>query len=445
MIDKPAGLLIPTHSNKLETTDIKRILITLEFKHILTDASLGYFRAPSEDAADEANLFSNVMDYFSIEKGWFNPYLFASSRRPLIPRTVVPDVVFCHGPWLKGDYSIGMTLLKESATVIALVKDPDPQPEEEDPSLIEKAMEILDFKKAPAAEAGLTSEAAAEYKAPSRPSSPSPFGKVAHLFRHRKENSKEATPPAAPTTEETATVPPDSPAHVAPSHPPPGCVPGSETSVVDPPVEDASTTPGPDHKPANGATTMIDRLTEQMNQWRSKGAPPGTDSASTEGTIPPSPPNRRMVVLVLALSPHRIGAWTSSQRPGESVMNYTLLNGCPALVVPIKPGCPLIAWHAVTLKTLQHLKGGVDGQAFKDILDTLVNYIDLCVDDERIELPPNYAEQSGLTGSEDEMKKTAVRTAMELVLAGAVRSGESAKVRKEVDNERAGIVFFRIP
>ena len=48
------------------------------------------------------SLFSSVMDYLSIEKGWFSPYLFASGRRPVIPRSVKPDIVFCHGPFLSG-------------------------------------------------------------------------------------------------------------------------------------------------------------------------------------------------------------------------------------------------------------------------------------------------------------------------------------------------------
>ncbi len=48
------------------------------------------------------SLFSSVMDYLSVEKGWFSPYLFASGRRPVIPRSVKPDIVFCHGPFLSG-------------------------------------------------------------------------------------------------------------------------------------------------------------------------------------------------------------------------------------------------------------------------------------------------------------------------------------------------------
>lgn len=48
------------------------------------------------------SLFASVMDYLAVEKGWFSPYLFASGRRPVIPRSVKPDVIFCHGPFLSG-------------------------------------------------------------------------------------------------------------------------------------------------------------------------------------------------------------------------------------------------------------------------------------------------------------------------------------------------------
>ena len=48
------------------------------------------------------SLFATVKDYLAVEKGWFSPYLFASGRRPVIPRSMRPEVVFCHGPFLEG-------------------------------------------------------------------------------------------------------------------------------------------------------------------------------------------------------------------------------------------------------------------------------------------------------------------------------------------------------
>lgn len=444
LIDKPANLLIPIHSNKLETTDVKKILITLQFKHILTDASLGYYRAPT---AGEPTLFSNVKEYLSIDKGWFNPYLFASCRRPLIPRTMIPDVVFCHGPWLKGDYSIGSTLLKETNTIIALTPDPDIPPEEEDPSLFKKAFAALNFGAAAPAQAGLSPEAAEKYE--DRPPSPQNFGeRVSQMFGHSRGKSKEVPNSLDPQAGHTgaqpaASSPHSTPEYKPPSHPPPG----HTQPIVSTPAALPSAGPVTAAPPSsNGVTTMIDKLTDQINQWRGPASQPTTEATSNSTpSIPIPPPNRRMVMLVLAIAPHRAGVWTSSARPGESVMNYTLLNGCPALVVPIRPGCPLIAWHAVTLKTLQGLKGGVDGQAFKDMADVLLNYMEMCVDNDRIELPSNYAESLGLKGTEVENKQKAVRVGVELVLAGAVRSGTSLKVKKNIDGERAGIVFFRIP
>ena len=53
-------------------------------------------------ACRDPSLFASVLDYLAVEKGWFSPYLFASGRRPAIPRTMKPDVVFCHGPFLNG-------------------------------------------------------------------------------------------------------------------------------------------------------------------------------------------------------------------------------------------------------------------------------------------------------------------------------------------------------
>ena len=38
----------------------------------------------------DVSLFAAVKDYLAVEKGWFSPYLFASGRRPIIPRTVSP-------------------------------------------------------------------------------------------------------------------------------------------------------------------------------------------------------------------------------------------------------------------------------------------------------------------------------------------------------------------
>lgn len=99
MVEHPLEKLIPSNDERLNTTCVKTMTITLKFKHIMSDAALGFFR--SSVHADQS-LFSDIKDYLAVEKGWFSPYLFASNRRPIIPRSMKPDVVFCHGPFLGG-------------------------------------------------------------------------------------------------------------------------------------------------------------------------------------------------------------------------------------------------------------------------------------------------------------------------------------------------------
>lgn len=61
----------------------------------------------------DTSLFAAVKDYLAVEKGWFSPYLFASARRPVIPRSMKPDVVFCHGPFLSGKSVLLLTIIGE--------------------------------------------------------------------------------------------------------------------------------------------------------------------------------------------------------------------------------------------------------------------------------------------------------------------------------------------
>ena len=99
VIKKTLKHIIPEHAGLLVTTGVKVLTITLKHKITLQDASLGFFRSSKHE---DISLFANVKDYLSTQKGWFSPYLFASSRRPIIPRSMDPDFIFCHGPFLSG-------------------------------------------------------------------------------------------------------------------------------------------------------------------------------------------------------------------------------------------------------------------------------------------------------------------------------------------------------
>ncbi|KAI1798063.1 hypothetical protein LXA43DRAFT_968515 [Ganoderma leucocontextum] len=346
---------VPIHSSRLQTTGVKVMTITLKYKHVPEDASLGFYRSGIHK---DNSLFSSVMDYLSVEKGWFSPYLFASGRRPDIPRSVKPDIVFCHGPFLSGDYKLGEALLAESAQVISFSKPQPPQP-------------------------------------------PLP------------------SPPAS----------------------------GSEHSD---PVSSLS------HARSHLGSLKLPSLSQTFARSRT----PSPEPALAPVPAPPQP--RRIVVVVVGLKPHRAGLWTTSQRPSESVIQYQLLNGCPAVVVPAKLGAPLLAWDTLTLEQLWKVQLPPEGAGegakstdgkFEGIVGVLYEYLDLCVDWERVVLLTK--DEQGADGVGDvkdgdaeadvEKKKEAMKDAVEVLVAAAVQSGTSKTVKDEIDKDRAGIAMWRIP
>ncbi|KAI5120888.1 hypothetical protein M0805_002988 [Coniferiporia weirii] len=324
------------------------LLVTLKYKHTLTDAQLGFFRS---SVHRDTSLFADVRDYLATEKGWFSPYLFASGRRPVIPRSMKLDVIFCHGPFLAGDYKMGALLLKQSAPVIFLCE-------------------------------------------------------------------------ASPADQDLGQDPPSSHAPDSPRH----------------------------------GHLYIPSLTKYLPHARSRS--PSPVPALAPVSTPPRP--RRLVVLLLALAPHRAGLWSTSARPGESVLEYTLFGGCPALVLPARAGAPLLAWDALTLAQLHELypelpsgEGSMKegGEKFKGVVNVLSEYMSLCVDWERVQLERGedvVGEEEGLGLGQNTLlggdeKKDAVRNALGMLVAAAVYSKDNKQVKKEIDADRAGIVIFRIP
>ncbi|KAJ3506631.1 hypothetical protein NLJ89_g6768 [Agrocybe chaxingu] len=325
VFDKPINKLVPIHSKRLETTGVKVLLITLRYKSTMDDAALGFYRS---SVHSDVSLFAAVKDYLAVEKGWFSPYLFASARRPIIPRNMKPDIIFCHGPFR----SVTST--------------------------------------------GSESNAGA----------------------------------AAPNVGEDH------------SH----------------------------HRMFPVLGLSIPALSNKFSRSRT----PSPEPALT--TLPPPPVPRRMVILLVGLKPHR-KIWTSSARPGESVINYILLNGCPSIVVPVKVGAPLVAWDGLTLQQLWEVElPGTGGEKsasgkFEGVVNVLFEYLDLCMDWERVMVATggeaaerHQAEASGGLHNQTR-KKSALKNVVTLLVAGAVRSKASEEAKKELDPERSGIAMWRIP
>lgn len=113
--------------------------------------------------------------------------------------------------------------------------------------------------------------------------------------------------------------------------------------------------------------------------------------------------------------------------------------------------------------------GGVESPKAKGVVKVLVEYLELCVDWERMVVPGEVeAEEkqdveAGGDASREvremasekeskeqnevglEAKQTALEEAVSVLIAGAINSGVSKEAKKAVDFERAGIVMFRIP
>ncbi|KDR68452.1 hypothetical protein GALMADRAFT_257184 [Galerina marginata CBS 339.88] len=336
VFDHTIKKLVPIHSQRLETTGVKVLLITLRYKHTMSDAALGFYRSSMHS---DTSLFAAVKDYLAVEKGWFSPYLFASARRPIIPRNMKPDIIFCHGPFLSGDYRVGEALLNESASVIALCDAPPPE-------------------------------------------------------------------------------------------------------VVTAPVDD--------HLSLKNLS--MPSLSSVFSRSRTASPEPALTP------LPPPPTPRRMIILLVGLKPHR-KLWTLSARPSESVINYILLNGCPVIVVPVKVGAPLLAWDGLTLEQLWEIDLPPSDETrstsgkFEGIVDVIFEYVDLCVDWDRIKIPvaeSNVASSAESSAPEKAEKsevpsRELLKDAITLLVAAAIRSKTSKAAKKELDADRSGIAMWRIP
>lgn len=141
-------------------------------------------------------------------------------------------------------------------------------------------------------------------------------------------------------------------------------------------------------------------------------------------SCPPDPSvsleNDRMLITLVGIRPLRGSHWTSSRRPDEGKLRFVLANGIPGIILEVKRGCPLVSWMATTLRDAFHLKGGE------------AEWIELG----RQRLLPFIHEVSL---SNHEVTEEAVLALLKA--CWELKGNKEAK--KEIDSERAGIVFMR--
>ncbi|KAF9566478.1 hypothetical protein CPC08DRAFT_814708 [Agrocybe pediades] len=395
---------IPIHSQRLVTTATTDLKITLRYKHASTDAALGFFRSSIHK---DLSITTSFKDYLSIEKGWFSPYLFASGRRPIIARCLKPDVIYCHGPFSAGDYKIGFAIVKNSTSVLSLVKYAD-----DDKDVLDKPSEAAtddDPEK-------VDPEQAAEEK-------------LAALPELSREGANQ------PGEEDDSD----------PSSGKGSTIRGGFTKMKESAVTTWEEVDGKIKEKSKDAFEGMYKIKQKMmsklfdrGKARSLAEPPRKRA-----------PGPQMVMVVVGLKPYR-NMWNQSARPNESVLHYVLLNGCPTVAIPVKAGAPLVAWDTLTLEHLWKVdlppEDGAMSETgkFEGIVGVLLEYIDFCVDWDRMITPELHSDSK--TGPHYPSTPQAVlRHAVTLLVAAAIRSKDSKPVNKNVDPKRCGIAFWRLP
>jgi hypothetical protein len=167
----------------------------------------------------------------------------------------------------------------------------------------------------------------------------------------------------------------------------------------------------------------------------------------------------RMVVLFTGIAPYRgvvslsqcfltdnilipTKQWSQSRRPGCGTIIFHLLDGCPALVIPVTKSAPITAWSPWTLsqmRTASSTASGYSPQAMAgsggyspewqheqicEFLDTIISVPHL-----NPALQKNYVDVLGRMVS--------------LVINGALALERCTPILGKLDPERAGICMFR--
>lgn len=164
-----------------------------------------------------------------------------------------------------------------------------------------------------------------------------------------------------------------------------------------------------------------------------------SESAHTLNMCDPSPQTdigtNRMVILFTGISPFRANMWSTSRRPGCGTIIFHLLDGCPALVIPVTSRAPICAWSPWTLAEMRAAQYALNPRpgAYSaewqheqvcEWLDTIISvpHISPGVRD-------RYVDVLGRSVS--------------LVINGALALEKCQPLLGKLDPERAGIVMFR--
>jgi hypothetical protein len=151
----------------------------------------------------------------------------------------------------------------------------------------------------------------------------------------------------------------------------------------------------------------------------------------------------RMLIVFTGISPYR-GVWSQSRRPGCGTIIFHLLDGCPALVIPVTSRAPICAWSPWTLSQMRaaqnQFAGGAPpmGTGMQQGMynpewhhEQICEFLDSVISVPHVNptLRERYVEVLGRSVS--------------LLVNGALALENCRPLLGKLDPERAGIVMFR--
>lgn len=146
----------------------------------------------------------------------------------------------------------------------------------------------------------------------------------------------------------------------------------------------------------------------------------------------------RLVILFTGIAPYRANMWSTSRRPGCGTIIFHLLDGCPALVIPVTSRAPICAWSPWTLSQMRASQSALNpdqgtGGGYQPEWqhEQLCEYLDTIISVPHLKdsIRERYVEVLGRMVS--------------LVINGALALDKCRPVLGKLDPERAGIVMFR--
>lgn len=147
----------------------------------------------------------------------------------------------------------------------------------------------------------------------------------------------------------------------------------------------------------------------------------------------------RMVILFTGISPFRANMWSTSRRPGCGTIIFHLLDGCPALVIPVTSKAPICAWSPWTLSQMRMAQYALNPQGGPGTgqysaewqHEQVCEFLDSVISVQHLNpaIRDRYVEVLGRSVS--------------LVINGALALDKCQPLLGKLDPERAGIVMFR--